>query len=100
MFEEVPFEGQDTVSSRWVITMKKDDKGEETIKARLVARGFEEAPIKNIDSPTCSRESLRLVFTIAASMSWKLGSLDISSAFLQGNKLERTVYLKPPRDVC
>ena len=94
VFEEIPFEGQDAVSSRWVITMKKNEKGEEIIKARLVARGFEEPTIKNIDSPTCSRESLRLVFCVAASTNWKLGSLDISSAFLQGNKLDRTVYLK------
>ena len=57
----------------------------------LVARGFEEVmEKKNIDSLTCSRESLRLIFAVASSMNWRLGSMDISSAFLKSNKLERT----------
>ena len=32
----------------------------------------------------------------AASMKWKLPSLDITSAFLQGNKTNRDVFVKPP----
>ena len=67
----------------------------------LVARGFEEVmEKKNIDSLTCSSESLRLIFAVASSMNWRLGSMDISSAFLQAIKLERTIYIKPPKDIC
>ena len=41
VFEEVPYNGQKLVSTRWVFTEKYDE-GKKIIKARLVARGFEE----------------------------------------------------------
>ena len=70
------------------------------MKARLVARGFEEDSTQlTKDSPTCSRESLRLLFAAAATNKWNIQSIDISSAFLQGNELERDVYLIPPKDI-
>ena len=52
--------------------------------------------MQQTDSPTCSRQSLRMIFITAASMKWKLHSLDITSAFLQGNKINRDVFVKPP----
>ena len=66
----------------------------------MVARGFEERLAdKKIDSPTCSRQGLRLVLTIASSMDWEINSMDISAAFLQGNKLERPVFIQPPPEL-
>jgi hypothetical protein len=58
VFEEVKDIGQSCVSCKWVITSKvKND--EEIVKARLVARGFEEKTnTAQTDSPTCSRQSL------------------------------------------
>ena len=101
-FEVVPFRGQETVSSRWVIT-EKDINGTKKIKARLVARGFEEdaraADIRT-DSPTCKRYSLRLVLITASMYKWKINSLDVASAFLQSNEIEREIYMCPPKDVC
>ena len=100
VFDIVPFVNQDTVSSRWIITEKFKD-GVRKVKARLVARGFEEDSSElRTDSPTCNRESLRLVFAVASIMSWKLQSIDISAAFLQGNPIEREIYLRPPQDIC
>ena len=100
MFDIVPFENQNTISSRWVITHKVKD-GNRIVKARLVARGFEEDSSKlQKDSPTCCKESLHLLFAICSSFGWILNSLDISAAFLQGDSLERDVFLKPPKDVC
>ena len=52
------------------------------------------------DSPTCSRQSMRLVFLTAASNKWEIKSLDIKAAFLQGDKMERDVFLRPPVNVC
>ena len=100
VFEAVPYTNQTTVSSRWIIT-EKFKEGKRKIKARLVARGFEEdsSEMKK-DSPTCNRECLKLTFVVASLMSWKLQSIDISAAFLQGGKLEREVYLRPPIDIC
>ena len=86
--------------SRWVITEKYKE-GEKFVKARLVARGFEEDQINDIrkDSPTCGKDSLRLSLTLFVSMDWQIHSLDVKSAFLQGNAIEREVYIIPLREV-
>ena len=100
VFAEVEDKGQSAISSRWVITEKYKE-GEKFVKARLVARGFEEDQINDIrkDSPTCGKDSLRLSLTLFASMDWQIHSLDVKSAFLQGNAIEREVYIIPPREV-
>ena len=97
-FEETPFQGQKLVTTRWVCT-RKIKNGTVRYKARLVARGFEEKDKElRKDSPTCSKESLRIALAIISSYKWKLHSLDVTSAFLQGNKIEREVYIKPPKE--
>ena len=52
------------------------------------------------DSPTCSRHSLRLVFASASMYKWKIHSLDVASAFLQSDSIERELFVKPPKGVC
>jgi hypothetical protein len=100
VYKTVPYCGQKLISSRWVLSEKYND-GEKIMKARLVARGYEEnSDNLRKDSPTCSREGRRLVYLTAAINSWKLQSLDFTSAFLQGEQMNRSVYLRPPRDVC
>ena len=93
VYTEIQDYGQDFITCRWVLTEK-----ELGFKARLVARGFEDysLPPEERQSPTCSREAIRIVFVINASMGWKLRSLDIKAAFLQGAPSDRIVYLKPP----
>lgn len=85
VYEEIVNEGQSSISTRWVISEKVKD-GSTVVKARLVARGFEEVDKHVIrkDSPTCSKENMRLILIIAATNHWKIKSLDIRSAFLQG----------------
>ena len=90
------FIGQRALSVHWVITEKTlcDKK---CIKARLVARGYEEQEVNlRTDSPTCSREGLRTVLSIIVSNNWKCRSTDIKAAFLKGSQTERDVYLRPP----
>ena len=98
VFEPVDNEGQRYMSVRWVIT-EKVKAGFTYIKARLVVRGFEEntSELKK-DSPTCSREAIRILITIASSMKWKCHSIDIKSAYLQGNTIQRNIFLKPPKE--
>ena len=67
-----------------------------TFKARLCARGFEEEQNFRTDSPTCSRESVRILFSLLASNNWQLSAIDITRAFLQGEPIEREVFVKPP----
>ena len=66
-----------------------------------MARGYEEDSSQfRVDSPTCTRESLRLVISIAAMKSWNLESIDFTAAFLQGGPIQRNVFLRLPSDVC
>ena len=88
--------GQDALSVRWVVTEKMKD-NKPVIKARLVARGFEEDTLEfRKDSPTCSKEAVRLALTIAATNNWDCHTLDVKVAYLQGDKIERVVHLRPP----
>ena len=83
------------ISSRWIIQEKDSGK----IKARIVARGYEEGEMLFVDAPTVDKTSLRIFLTITAMKKWKCSSLDVKSAFLQSHKLDRTVYLSPPKDI-
>ena len=92
VFEEVADNGQHCMTTKWVIKPKVID-GKQSVKARLCARGFEETQDFRTDSPTCTRESIRI-----ASNSWTLNSIDIKTAFLQGKQINRTVYIRPPKE--
>ena len=98
VYPEVEDKNQTEISIRWVITTKVigEDK---IIKARLVARGFEDEEIKRLttDSPTFSKESLHIVLTIMSIDSWNFHSLDVKTAFLQGNQIDRDVFNKSPK---
>ena len=83
VYQEVDDVGQETISVRWVITPKLVN-GIWTTKARLVARGFQESSDSlRKDSPTCMRETFRLVLAIATCMNWQINTVDIKAAFLQ-----------------
>ena len=98
VFEKVSDEGQDRISTTWVVTRKLKD-GKEIVKARLVARGYEEdnKEIRS-DSPTCQKDHIRMTLLLAVSNQWVLHSLDIKAAFLQGKKIDRELYVQPPKD--
>ena len=97
VFEEVDDKGQKAISARWIIT-EKVKKGKRKIKARLVARGFEEEEITETDSPTCAKEALRTTIMIIGNKGWNCNSIDIKTAYLQGKEMEREVYLMPPKE--
>ena len=60
--------------------------GKSIIKARLVAR----------DSPTCSKEAVRLTLAFASANRWICHSMDVKAAYLQGDVIERVICLRPP----
>ena len=99
VYNEVEDDGQSQVSVRWVIT-EKIVEGVGRPKARLVASGFEEIDDNCIrkDSPTCGKENLRKIFLFIGMNDWKINTMDIRAAFLQGNPIDRDVYLKPPKE--
>ena len=87
---------QPWILSRWVLTEKMKG-GAMVRKARLCVRGCEEDQSQmKTDSPTCQKESLRLLLCVLASKQWTLHSIDIKSAYLQGMPLTREVYMMPP----
>ncbi len=97
MYQEVKDTGQSYISSRWVVTTKGEHN--QQVKARLVARGFEEICDLKKDSPTVTKTVIRLLFTLAVSHNWTVDSLDVTSAFLQATGNMREVFVKPPRDI-
>ena len=99
VFHEVDFDNQPLIQVRWVVTEKCKD-GITHTKARLVAKGFQDPSSADIrkDSPTCLRDSLHIALMLAANNGWRIRSLDVKCAFLQGKLIQRDVFLKPPRE--
>ena len=97
LYEEVEDEGQFFITVQWVDTQKFVNNNR-VVKARLVARGFQERDPIQKDSPTALRESVRFLLMFAVSTNLTIHSLDVKSAFLQGDSIERTVFLKPPKE--
>ena len=98
VYEVVEDDGQSYITVRWVNT-EKIVNGNKVKKSRLVARGYEEI-LDGVatDSPTINKESLRIAYMITAGKNWEINSLDVRAAFLQGRKINREVYLKPPKE--
>ena len=51
------------------------------------------------DSLTVAKSTKRIVLLLATSNNWTIKTTDIKSAFLQGGSLERTVFIKPPKEL-
>ena len=68
----------------------------------MAARGDEEE-VSDIllESPKVDRSVLRLVLALVPTMNWRIASIDITNAFLQGKAIEpdRVIYIKPPPEV-
>ena len=93
-FEEVDDKGQNIIPIRWVITEQKDDGKNQPYKARLCMRGDLEQGKEQVraDSPTASKETRKLALIIAANEGFKVKSIGIKSAFLQGKALDRKIF--------
>ena len=68
-----------------------------TIKAGILAGGFQEKQDLVVESPTAHNSTLRIAFALAAMKSWKFKITDIKSAFLQNRNIERDLFLVPPK---
>ena len=54
------------IGSYWIVTEKEKHDGHKTeYKAHLVARGFQEADKPQSDSPMITKESVKLLITLA-----------------------------------
>ena len=86
VYDEFKDVGQKYLTGRWVCTEKVTDEGRMP-KARFVVRGFREKTNIQADSPTGSKECLRIVLMIVATNGWTLHTIDVKSAFLQGKQI-------------
>ena len=85
------------IGTRWVITQNDLHDSQKTkFKARFVAQGLLKP---QRDSLTVSKESFKLLVTVAAYENFKLDSVDIQSDFLQAKTLDHEIYALPLQDV-
>lgn len=91
------------ILTKWIVTEKTDDGGENRVKARLVVLGNMEEGLPSIQtqSPTCGKDTVRLLLTVAASYGWEAVMIDLTNAYFQAelSKREGGLYLVPPSDI-
>jgi Reverse transcriptase (RNA-dependent DNA polymerase) len=93
----------DILKSRYVLAIKNPGTTAETKKARLVVTAIRRLDKGSRDlftySPTTTKASTRLLFSISASMRTRLFTRDISQAYVCSKfDLLRDVYIVPPKE--
>ena len=85
VYEEVPDIGQATIPTRWVINEKQTNEKTE-IKARPVARGFEESENIQCDPPTASKETLKIFLAVTSTLEWQCETIDVKAALTRTSR--------------
>ncbi|TPX49944.1 DNA-directed DNA polymerase [Synchytrium endobioticum] len=91
--------GAHILPGKWVYVVKYDEKGDvDRFKARWVVQGNRQ--VDGVDytetfAPTSHLPSLRILISLVAAYNWYASTLDISTAFLNGNLTEE-IYVKQP----
>jgi len=92
------------IPSMWVINKTSDDDGKQggKVKARLVVRGDQDMndEYTPCDSPTVDRTTVKMMIATAANQEWQLRTIDILATFLQGQEIDRTIYVLPAPEVA
>lgn len=87
------------IGCKWVFTLKYNSDGTlNRYKARLVAKGFTQSyGIDYVETfaPVAKLNTIRIIFSLAVNLDWKLIQLDIKNAFLNG-KLKEQVFMDIP----
>ena len=84
------------VGGKWVYTMKESADGNETYKARYVAKGFSQKEGKDYHetfSPTANMTSIRTVMQIAAQNDLILHQMDVKTAYLNA-PIDCEIYME------
>ena len=84
-------ENANVLGFRWVLVRKNGK-----VRARLTAKGFQEDMIVRSDSPTVGKSTFRSMLAISVKNGWEIKTTDITSAFLQGDQIDREVLMRPP----
>ena len=93
------FEEQKAIGSGWVFKVKHNQDGSiECFKARLVAKGYFQCPGLDYNesfASTFQPATLHIIMALAAVEDLELRSVDITSAFTNGD-LDEEIYMKQP----
>ena len=78
------------LTSRYVVTWKRNDDGTRYLKCRLTVHGFKDSVAASLDrySGTSTRWGQRAIVATAVQNQWPMASLDVSEAFPKGFTFE------------
>ena len=101
LYEEVDRPADAAVlPSKWVYVAKRQrDDSLKLAKARTVARGDKQVPFRDYDethSPTITKTTLRWLIAVSELKGWDRAQADYKSAYLQGEPLDRDVFMEFP----
>ena len=95
--------GRRAIGSRWIFKIKrKPDGSVDKYKGRIVAQGFSQVQgvhYNEVFASTARMAAMRTVIAIAAAEDLELDSVDVSTAFLNGD-IDAEVYMKIPDGLC
>lgn len=90
-------DNEKVISSKWVFKIKRNNSNIQ-YKARLVARGFEQNDILNLNdvyAPVAKLSTFRLFLAIATKSKLYVYQMDVTGAFLYG-EIEENAYISLP----
>lgn len=99
---EIPPEGANIITSKWVLSVKYNPDGTvNKYKARIVAREFSQ--VQGIDyeetfAPTVKMDTLRTVLALIAIHDLETGQIDVNNAFTESS-LKWIIYMRAPAGV-
>ncbi|KAM2928689.1 hypothetical protein COP2_035913 [Malus domestica] len=92
--------GGKTIGVKWVFKTKLNENGEvDKYKAQLVAKGYSQqygVDFSEVFALVARLDTIRVVISLVAQMSWKIYQLDVKSAFLHGEINEEVFVEQPP----
>ena len=94
----------EVIGMRWLLTWKLGDQYPDgkKAKARAVVLGYQDPryATRPTSSPTPSKAGRQLFLQYCAWKRFKIAKGDISGAFLQGDKLEEEMWVRPLKEIC
>ena len=90
------------ILTKWIVTEKVDEGDMHKVKAIVVLGNMEEGLSSvQTQSPTCGKDTVRLLLAVAASYDWDNVMIDLTKAYFQAELSERKegLYLVLPDDI-